>query len=653
MERDFDRRQLLRGMGYAVGAATVATIGGSATATAATSSGGPPPVVGDSTPMDLDGDGLYEDINGDGQFDLLDVRLLFTNRDTTVVQNNAAAFDFSGSGGAVGLLDVRALYLSYQQGPEWTPIAERDIATESTGATIRVSDYGASPDTGEDVSNGILNAFAAASKEGATVVFEEGEYLLGAGRNDTSVRETPPLFDLEGYTDLTIEGNGAVLKPRHWSMSFRPIQCSNLTIRDLTIDWERDLPMSEGHVVEETADYVDLELREGFAAREGLPVRSFYFWDEQNGRVQYPLYHADAHETPTAVPEDGVLRCPKGEDTPAEMTIEGEPIEQGKALIIRHVAYGGSAMRSYECEGVTMENVTCYSNPGMGFYLKHTADVTATNVGLETKGDNWMGNMADGFHLKNAYGDYELRDITIEGTGDDWLALPIYRHDVATIEGTTVTTASRFSRLHDIEYHGFREGDTVAIATSPNLLEPAFTATVTNAETTIEDDRGHTGVGYFSVDLDATPPDDIMDADTVQLYHQGHLPDSILIDNATVGPIRGGARLRSPNVTIQNSDLDGANLLWFHAQPRGVLPDNGTIRDNTIDGGRVLVVDGNDITIENNTFAHDTSDIGVEVRTNNVTVASNDFSNWPGQNIEVAASDCETVTVDGESACDR
>jgi hypothetical protein len=536
---------------------------------------------------------------------------------------------------------------------EWTPIAERDVETESPGATIQVSDYGAESDTGEDVTDGVLDAVAAASKEGATVVFEEGEYLLGAGRDGTSVRETPPLFDLEGYTDLTFEGNGAVLKPVNWGITFRPIQCANLTVRDLTVDWERDLPMSEGHVVAETADYVDMELRADFAPREGLPVNSYYFWDEQGGEVQNPLYHPG---TETTVPEDGILRCPKGDDTPAELTVEDEPVAQGDALIIRHASYGGTGMRSYECEGITFQNVMFHSNPGMGCYLKHTADVTAEGLGFERTDDHWFGLAADGFHLKNAYGDYELRDISVKSSGDDWLALPIFRHDIESIDGAAVETTSGLMVKNDLLYHGFREGDTVAIATSPNLLEPAFTATVADSGHTIEDDRGHAAVGGITVELDEAPPDGITDADTVQLYHQEHLPDSLLVDNATIGPVRGGTRLRSPNLTIQNSTLERAGSLWFHAQPRGAVPSNGTIRTTEVrPTTRILVGAGENMTLENNTLVGSTeSHPAIEVTTNGVSIANNTFENVAAADrYGIRAPDCSTVTIDGEDACDR
>jgi len=72
---------------------------------------GPPPVVGDQAPRDLHGDGLYRDVRGDGVFDIMDVQTLFDNLDSPAVQDNAAAYNFSGKDPErVTIFDVQALH---------------------------------------------------------------------------------------------------------------------------------------------------------------------------------------------------------------------------------------------------------------------------------------------------------------------------------------------------------------------------------------------------------------------------------------------------------------------------------------------------------------------------------------------------------------
>ena len=59
--------------------------------------------------QDPDDDGVYEDVNGDGSVDVLDVQLLFAERNSDVVQNSPGAFDFNGDG-EFDILDVQSLY---------------------------------------------------------------------------------------------------------------------------------------------------------------------------------------------------------------------------------------------------------------------------------------------------------------------------------------------------------------------------------------------------------------------------------------------------------------------------------------------------------------------------------------------------------------
>jgi hypothetical protein len=59
---------------------------------------------------DTTGDGLLNDVRGDDTFNILDVQTLFNNLNNPVVQNNAAAFKFSGLGGEVSVIDVQGLF---------------------------------------------------------------------------------------------------------------------------------------------------------------------------------------------------------------------------------------------------------------------------------------------------------------------------------------------------------------------------------------------------------------------------------------------------------------------------------------------------------------------------------------------------------------
>ena len=60
-------------------------------------------------PTNLDDDAVLEDVNGDGAFNSGDAGALFANRNTDLVKNNPAQFDFNGNGG-VDIGDVQAAF---------------------------------------------------------------------------------------------------------------------------------------------------------------------------------------------------------------------------------------------------------------------------------------------------------------------------------------------------------------------------------------------------------------------------------------------------------------------------------------------------------------------------------------------------------------
>jgi hypothetical protein len=71
----------------------------------------PSPVVGDSSPRDLNCDGTYDDIDGDRELTIMDVQTLFDRRNDEELESNAELYDFSNTGGdRISIFDVQALF---------------------------------------------------------------------------------------------------------------------------------------------------------------------------------------------------------------------------------------------------------------------------------------------------------------------------------------------------------------------------------------------------------------------------------------------------------------------------------------------------------------------------------------------------------------
>lgn len=113
---DFDAAHIASDKAYYLGGETELLASGNRDAwLLRLGSDGPPPVGGGQVPKDLDGDGAFEDVNGDGKFSIVDVQLLFTQRNSDAVQNNADLFDFTGDG-SFSIADVQQLFVEFASG---------------------------------------------------------------------------------------------------------------------------------------------------------------------------------------------------------------------------------------------------------------------------------------------------------------------------------------------------------------------------------------------------------------------------------------------------------------------------------------------------------------------------------------------------------
>jgi hypothetical protein len=575
--------------------------------------------------------------------------------------------------------------------PPTEPPTTTAVGTPTTteeGDTIHVDDYGATPDDENDDTEAVLEAFEMADSTGATLRFGAGTYYLASpddeyrvsrGRTDLAA----PLFDLENYTDLTVTGDETTLQLANWSPVFLLQGSTGVTIEGLTVDWARDLPFTEGHVVAETPEYVDLDVRDGFEARADIPADSFFFWEEDRGRVAMPFYNQkhEAADNLTTVLDDGVLRCPKAETVPDDFTTYDSPVQEGDALIVRHRVFGGGLFILRGCEDTTIRNVTCHTTPGRAVSVKRQEDLLIENLSLVPADDRWFGVAAGGLNIRDTAGELTLRGLTVESTGDDFTNFNVIRHTIKEVrDERTLLVNLGLGANEDLAYHGWQEGHEVAICTGPEILTPQMAATIESARVEVEQIRDFVGRASLTLSVDRPIPDAVASAETAQVYNTHWLPDRALIENMSVAHIRGGGRFRVPNTIIRDStfeDVPGA-ANWFGAQIHaGVPPSNSTIEGNTFrntpyrpgsDAGAVVTAQGvpnkfevpagtvTNLEIRDNTFEHDQADNPAMIleSLSESTVTGNDFSAMATDTPIVVGDhvDCETVTIDGQTACD-
>jgi hypothetical protein len=562
--------------------------------------------------------------------------------------------------------------------PTGTPESEWPELTGTEGGEtdVDVTEHGATPDDDSDDTMGIRGAFQAAAKQGATVTFPSGTYNIQSRipqRRQFGVPFDAPIFSLAEYEGLTIEGPDATLSAsgrmaegeQTFAGTFTFTELRDLTIRGLTIQWNRSLPHTGGVVRATTEDHFDLEVADPYTAREGLYPVSLIGYDLENERIDHPLYlQRDLGEQCTPQ-SDSVLRVPK---TDAHADI----FEEGQGVLVRHAGSAGFAIRG-SAYGLTVEDVTVHSNPGFACGIGGS-DFTWENVQVVPRGNLWNSATRDCFHFGGVSGEVVMRDCKGIKAGDDVLNIKTIRRD-----GVTVVDETTLQLPGQVGPHWFNEGDELEIGAPPNRFVPDTTATIASI------DGPRTG---YRLTLEEPLPQTVRNADEVNVNNSGNAPDSVLLENFEGAKIRGrGFRLGVDNVEIVDCDLHDivyeAVLPW-HNPIEGEPPENFTVRDTrfhdvqygaderfeTVDmrwrtaaiATRLHQVTGakpadhfRTHTYENNTFEAFTQ--GVPAFNLNwisdVTIEGNDFSGVaaPHPVYVGPGANCESISVDGQSGC--
>ncbi|MCK4750190.1 MAG: right-handed parallel beta-helix repeat-containing protein, partial [Bacteroidales bacterium] len=95
--------------------------------------------------------------------------------------------------------------------------------------------------------------------------------------------------------------------------------------------------------------------------------------------------------------------------------------EVGTYIIARHQVYGYQAFQFSKCSNINIENITIYSNPGMGLTGRDSRDfnIQHLRVMIRPGSGRWMSSAADATHFSRCRGDLVMENCLFESMGDD------------------------------------------------------------------------------------------------------------------------------------------------------------------------------------------------------------------------------------------
>ena len=124
---------------------------------------------------------------------------------------------------------------------------------------IKVADFGAKPNDNIDDTPSIISAIESCrNKKNSKLVFEPGIYDVFGSKKDKQGNWDPSIA-ISGINNMTIEGNGSEFVGHNYSSMFHFVNCNNIKILDLSVDWD-PLPYTQGKVIRADTNYIDIEV---------------------------------------------------------------------------------------------------------------------------------------------------------------------------------------------------------------------------------------------------------------------------------------------------------------------------------------------------------------------------------------------------------
>lgn len=389
------------------------------------------------------------------------------------------------------------------------------INSEASKQHLNLKDLGI--EGASDATPFVVNALQMCEKEGIKrLEFPKGTYhfyptyapdrYCAITNNDNGLKRTP--FPLIGFDGFEIDGNGSEFIFHGKMLPFIIEDCSNLTIKNLSIDWEVpftlegkvvandpqkktfDIAVSTPHKVQNSRLYVSLEreqtpyeTRFGFryAIPEGydLQVGQNIVW---NTTTMAPYYHTVKYEV-----EQHSITAEEIKKGTVRLTGKAKEVPPVGSVFVSKGAYlfnrTSPAFRLFKSQNLLFNNINVHHAGAMGLIAERCENVTLDgfNVVLKKGSGRMVTTTADATHFCNVRGEVIIRNSVFENMLDD----------ATNIHGTYVRVnkilddnrvAVETFHPHQNGYLFGEVGDSVRIIENKTLKTTADDLVLTNVE---------------------------------------------------------------------------------------------------------------------------------------------------------------------------
>lgn len=242
--------------------------------------------------------------------------------------------------------------------------------------------------------------------------------------NSDDVPERNLALLLEGMENAVLDGGGAEFVFHGPMMPVTLLDCKDVTVKNLAIDWE--IPLSaEGEVREAAGNEIQVFIdpkKYPCRAENGALIFTGENWEE-------PLRHAVEFDVST-----GKVRYDTGDCFPKVEAAElGEGLfrlkgdfsrlpQPGNVLVLRHSPRVHAGIFADSCREVSFEHLNIHSTGGLGVLCQFCEDLNFLDVNLvpdRKNGRRFLSGHDDGLHLSNNRGVITVEGCCFEGLMDD------------------------------------------------------------------------------------------------------------------------------------------------------------------------------------------------------------------------------------------
>lgn len=248
--------------------------------------------------------------------------------------------------------------------------------------------------------------------------------LVLSNTNYTNTKTVAVMVD--GMENVTLDFNGSMLECEGQLQPLTLLNCRNITVKNLIIDWK--IPLSaEGTIVQMSETQMDVRIDPALFPFEVKENRLYFLGNGEPALLwqgAHTVFHPDTKAVCMGIGDELRLEeCSALSNDTVRFTGRFPTIyHAGSIVVLRHSERIHAGIFVENCENVTFENITVHGTGGLGILCQFNKNLTFRNVSFRAntqKGRQIVNGHDDGLHLTNNAGTILAENCYFHGLMDD------------------------------------------------------------------------------------------------------------------------------------------------------------------------------------------------------------------------------------------